>query len=424
MRHGAAWLAAIVLVGGIGSSLLWEPSKPARPPMAASAPGGSPGFEFVVAPTTVTSAVNVRGQLGPRRVIAVASPVDAPIREIKFDFGQKVSEGTPLVLLDTTQAEVELRRARAELITAETRYAEVKGWATSAEVNQSRRALQQADTAVGDAQHRLDQSKFLAEKGIIAGSEVEAGEQAVASARMQQASAREMLQATLRRGDAGQIKLAEYALANAKEGVERAGEKIERAVIKAPATGIVLRPPDMDGSATHRAAMDGATVHAGDALFAVADLSGFSVDTSVDEYDVGKVQAGQPVQLIAEAQNGLTMVGQVAEVALQPSTGGIGMAQTTAYAIRIVIDNVPEAARAQLRLGASVVAKIVIYEKPAALIIPAAAIQIIDGKPTVTRIAADNSHQPVPVDLGLVLARGTEIVNGLQAGDRLWVPGS
>lgn len=69
----------------------------------------------------------------------------------------------------------------------------------------------------------------------------------------------------------------------------------------------------------------GDTVLAGATIATIGDLSRLQVETTdVDEYLIGKIQRGQPVDLIVDALDGRTLTGVVQRVTLQPQTNSTG----------------------------------------------------------------------------------------------------
>lgn len=99
-------------------------------------------------------------------------------------------------------------------------------------------------------------------------------------------------------------------------------------------------------------------------------------------------------------------------------------AQVARYPLTVVIDRLDGAPLDLLRLGMSASMEIVIRSTDQALLVPPAAIATAaDGTPQVMRMAADGSRQTVPVRLGGRYPTGVEVLEGLAAGDRLWLPG-
>ncbi len=97
-----------------------------------------------------------------------------------------------------------------------------------------------------------------------------------------------------------------------RASLSQAQVNVAHTIIKSPTDGIVLS----------RNVEVGQTVTSGlqtPTLFVIArDLSTMQVNASVDESDIGRVAAGQPVTFTLDAYGAETFTGKVTEVRLQP----------------------------------------------------------------------------------------------------------
>lgn len=168
-------------------------------------------------------------------------------------------------------------------------------------------------------------------------------------------------------------------------------------LITAPMTGQVLR---LDAAV-------GEIAREGEALAWVGNPRPLQVEAEVNEEDIPRVKAGQPVLLFADAFPGEALTGTVAR--LTPK----GDPVLKTYRIRIDLpDETP------LFIGMSVDANIVIREVADAVVVPAAA--LADG--AVMTVGNDGRVARVPVSVGIRGLETVEITAGLAGGEAVIVP--
>jgi multidrug efflux pump subunit AcrA (membrane-fusion protein) len=131
-----------------------------------------------------------------------------------------------------------------------------------------------------------------------------------------------------------------------------AGDRIvdqgEIARVRGPNGTVEVLTAPWSGTITAVPVHYGDTVLAGTTIATVGDLSHLQVETTdVDEYLIGKIDRGQPVELIVDALDGRTLSGVVQRVTLQPQTNSTGDEH---YPIVIALSETP----ADLRAGMSV----------------------------------------------------------------------
>jgi HlyD family secretion protein len=111
---------------------------------------------------------------------------------------------------------------------------------------------------------------------------------------------------------AAALKAADAQVVQARASLAQTQVNLTHTIIRSPASGIVLA----------RNVEIGQTVTSGlqtPTLFVIArDLSTMEVSASVDESDIGTVQAGQPVTFSTDAYGAQVFTGSVTEVRLQP----------------------------------------------------------------------------------------------------------
>ena len=234
----------------------------ALPVLRRAAPPESPFQTAAVTRGPVVATVSASGTLKPVDQVDVGSAVSGRIQHIRVDFNSSVRVGQVLAEIDPSSF-----RARVEQCAASAARAQA--------------TLQQAG-------FDLARQKRLAAQDLVATADLERAITAEAQA-----------QADLRQVEA-QLASARVDLANT--------------VIRAPIDGVVLSR-QVDEGQTVAASLQAPT------LFQIArDLADMQVETRVDEADIGRVRAGQPVRFRVDAYPGETFAGTVRQVRLQSTT--------------------------------------------------------------------------------------------------------
>ena len=172
-----------------------------------------------------------------------------------------------------------------------------------------------------------------------------------------------------------------------------------------------------DGTVLQTNVAVGDVVAANTAILTVANLSNLQVLASVDETTIRRVSAGQPAQIAFDAVPGQTLQGQVGDVPLQGTLQGGVMV----YEVPISLVG---AEKLPLLVGMTANVKIAVGQAENALLIPAMALQKANGMYQVlVPNTTDPTGQPeaVPVEVGLSDGSYTQIVRGLNDGDKVIV---
>jgi len=181
--------------------------------------------------------------------------------------------------------------------------------------------------------------------------------------------------------------------------LERTGEVSRTLTLDAPASGVVVEKNVVEGDRI----MPGMTV------FRIADLSTVWIEADVYEKDLGLVREGQEAEARFEAHPGRTFRGRVTyvypTVSLQARTGRIRL----------------ELANPELALKPGMYARIELDVPSTAptLVVPRSAL-LDTGRRTLVFVASrDGALVPRDVVPGRTVGREIEVLEGLEAGDRV-----
>ncbi len=266
------------------------------------------------------------------------------------------------------QAEAALRTAETNVQQAQVAF----DTARQAEVN----GIQVAEEQVNAAQTNLDR--------VTAGADTD--QLAAARAQVQQAQANlaklrgEQRGGALAAAQAG-VDAAQANLARVQSGAQTSDLAVAQAQVSSAEAARDLAQLALDQAtltAPFRGTVAAVNLRAGEVPGAVqpaiilADLSSFYVDVAVDEIDVSRVRASQPVTLTLDALPGLALQGEVASVAPLSTE----QSAVTSYAVRLRVG----ADDVRVKPGMSTNADIVVDTKTDALVLPRRAVRNDQGR--------------------------------------------
>ena len=312
----------------------------------------------VIEPTSISSSVTATGTVEPVKQVEVGTQVSGIIDKIYVDYNSVVKEGQLIAELDMSVLRTELESSRANLNSSKVEF---------------------------DYQTRnYERIKGLYEKELVSATEFEQAQYSYDKAK--------------------------FAYSQAQSNYNKSQKNIGYAKIYSPIDGVVLS----------RAVDEGQTVASGfstPTLFTIAnDLTQMRVIANVDEADIGAVKEGQRVEFEVDAYPEDTFHGSVTQVRLQATT------TSNVVTYQVVID----APNPDLKLMPGLTANITIFtlDKSGVIAVPVRALRFTpEGEKyqenTVWRQLKDGKLEAVNVKTGVSDGVQTEILEGLEIGDRV-----
>lgn len=414
MARLIALFAAGLLLAGVGAGS-WYWLNNHTPVIAAAGNPSSSGPErMVVTPQPASATVALVGVIAPAATVPIIAPFDGVIRERAVQLGDYVEEGGDIMVLDTSEITSRYREAQTAYLRAVMAAQEMEDWEDGPEVQRARRSLETADAQLASLERQVTELQVLLDRGIIARNEFDNLAQQRDTQRITAAGARTDYEALLGRASAEQRELVEVELENTRARVEELRAQLEGASVSAPATGIVIRPPDTNNNWSASSIEPGSNLTRGTAILSIADTTSLVVSAHVDEIEVNQIQIGQPVEIESEAVGGPPIVGSIISISAEARQrdGGTGPAM---FEIRAAFT--PDAdIRPLIRVGMSARMTVIIYENDQALLVPPRAILSGASGNRVQVVAADGNSTEVPIVTGRSFADGIEILSGLTPG--------
>jgi len=349
----------------------------------------------VVEQGTIRSLVSTNGRIEPINNFEAHAPTSMSVRRVLVKEGDTVKRGELLVVLDDADARAQAARAQTQLKAAQADLSGAERGGTQEEVLSLDAQLVKAAADRDAARRNLDALKKLQQQGAASAGEVRAAEDALATADAQLTFLR---QKQTKRYSPAELAHVEAQQADAQASYEAAEDVLAKSNVRAPFDGIVYSLPVKQGG----------FVTAGDLLLQVADLRKVLVRAFVDEPDVARLTARDPIEITWDAVPGRVWQATVTDV---PSTvklhGTRNVGETTS-----IVDN------KDLRLlpNINVSVTIVAAEHDNVLVVPREAVRIDDSKLYVLLVSGHELKRR-DVETSLTNLTQVEITHGLSAKD-------
>ena len=305
-----------------------------------------------VARRTVIEELVVRGTVAavPNEDVKVSALVPGRVLTVTVAEGDTVTKGQVIAELDRQPLQDQRRQAAA--------------------------AVEQAKAQLENARLNLQRNQQLFERGIAAGKEVEDARKDMASA--------------------------QAALEQATAALNTADRQLERAQVRAPISGQVVKRMVSGGEQ-----VDGT---AAQPIVEIANLDRVELNANVPSEHLAKIKVGLPVDVVTDAYAGRKFGGTILTIApaVDPTTN--------AALVRIRITN----AGRLLKVGMFAEAHVQVEEHANALIVPPPAL-VRNQEGTFVYVVTGDMAQRTPVKVGLEHADAVEILSGLKEGDTVLI---
>jgi cobalt-zinc-cadmium efflux system membrane fusion protein len=338
----------------------------------------------IVTAAPIAGVVTATGKiLVPEDRTAVIGPVnEGRIVKLYAGQGSKVRKGQKLAELesaDIDQAEADYLKALAD----------------------SENAKRSAAAELKLAQQTYDRTKALYEKTVVAGKNLQSAEHdlevAKATAENNAASTKATLTAARRHL---------LILGLNDSAIDALGTR------QGLAATFSLNSP-IDGVVVERNATIGATVGTDANVFKIIDTSRVWVDANVFEKDLPRVRVGQGVKLTVTAFPGTTFSGRVIFV------NSVVDPDSRTVKVRTEVPNTDGRLKPDMFANVEIITDV----NSTAISVPQSAV-LEDGGKSIVFVAESNAYKQRQVQLGIKNGDRVEILDGLNAGDRVVTKGN
>lgn len=349
---------------------------------------------------TIRSLVSTNGKIEPTQNLEAHAPVSTTVKRVLVKEGDHVRKGQLLLELDAADLVSKAAQAQEQMKAAAASEAALKTGGTQEEVLTLDAQLRTDRSAVNVAQHKLDALRKLREQGDASAGEVSAAEETLKAAQSDLTLAEQKKKDRYSQPEVSKVRA---QAAEAQAAYDAAEDDLAKCNVRASFDGIVYSVP----------VKQGAFVQAGDLLLQEADLSRVLVRAYVDEPDIGRLAAGQKVEITWDALPNRTWTGTLNTV---PSVVKLHSSRNVGE-VTCVLDNQDLRLLPNVNVGVT----IVVAQLDDVLTLQRDALRTDDGKPFVYRIVNDHLKRQ-PVEIALQNLTQVQVTGGLSQGAEVALP--
>jgi multidrug efflux pump subunit AcrA (membrane-fusion protein) len=365
-----------------------------------------------VARSEFVDVVELRGEVRPIASRVLTAPTLAgELQIIKLaKANTAVKPGDVLVEFDPTT----LQRTRQERL-SELRQAD-------AEIDQAR-----ADARIVEEQNRtaLTKARFDVERAaldvidgdLVARLDYERAKLALDDAR-QRLKETEAKNRAAEASNAANLAARERRRQKVRADLERTEKGLAGLQLRAPSAGMVSLLPNYRTSGPMSAAQEfreGDRAWSGAGIVELPDVASVRIAARLEETDRGRVAKGQSAAIRVDAVPDREYRAKVADISLLARADfSSGWPPPRDFDVELDVED----ADARLKPGMTAAIRVAVDRVANALVIPAGAVSLVDGRPTVYRLRGSR-FEPVVVTLARRGREQVAVASGIEAGDRL-----
>jgi len=343
------------------------------------------------------------GKIEPITKIEIKSKANGIIEHLLVDVDTVVRPGQVLAELDKENLTARLREARANLQAAEAAHE-----AAIAQLRKNEIEAESPDVAFAARNHARAQQ--LSDQKLVSQSALDEARTSLEQAEnRQRAAAGQLVIARARVAEAN------ANVAQARAAVERSEEELANATIKAPINATVLTRDVEVGSPVSSILNLGANATP---VMTLGDIERVFVAGRVDEADIGQVRLGQAAKITTETFRDRIFTGRVTQI----SPIGVERDNVTTFEVEVSIENPGRELKANMTANA----EIILEELASSLLLPEAAVTYDNARNASVDVAdpgARTGRRRVPVKVGVGNGTRIQVLGGLEAGDKVVLPG-
>lgn len=340
----------------------------------------------------IEAVISASGTVLPEIEEVVSSPVDARVLRILQRPGASLEPGQPIVELDTSESSLAVERLAQSLALKENQQEKTR-LDLERSLNDLDSQARIKDLQLQSFRSQLARSQALWKEGLISVEQLRQSELAEAQAVIELKKIQNERE-NAQRATRAQLDALALEMATVRKETQEARRQLGLASPKAGRRGVL----------TWALSEEGITVHKGDVLARVADLSSFRVEATLSDVHAKRVTVGLPVAVKVGEE---TLDGTVSQV-LPTITNGV---MTVQVALR-------QKASPLLRSNLRVDAFIVTGRRARALRVKKGPFADGEGPVDAFVVRGDRAYR-TRIELGLSSFDDFEVVKGLAAGDEV-----
>ena len=404
--------------------------------------------------------IQASGRVEPIKSVNVSPKTAGRLTQLLVEQGDRVKAGQILAVMENSELEVQTSQSQAELKQNRASLAEGKA-EINAEIAQSEARLRQLEAKLRQVENRIpkdiqqtkaqingaksrlklveqrvERNEYLLKQGAIsedAFDEISDNAQAARSninelrQRLEQLETTggaevEQIKAEIREARIAlqqkqatapdEIAALEASLEQSQAALKQSQIQYEDSIVKAPFDGIVTQRYAVEGAYVAPSTSGSSTASASaNSILALAQ--GLEIIAKVPELDIGQLQPGQKVQIVADAYPDRQFTGEIKRIAPE----AIIEENVTSFEVRVKLLTGRDALRSKMNVDVTFIGK----ELQDSLVVPTVAIFTEDGEQGVMVLGEDNRPVFQPVRVGLYLGDRTQILEGVEANQEIFI---
>ena len=400
------------------------------------------------------------GRIEPIKSVNVSPKEPARLIKLLVEQGDRVTAGQTLAIMENdelalqiSQAQAELNESRASLVegeakvNAEIAQAETRVTQAQAKLEQAKyripQDIKQTQTQINAsksrlrlAEERIKRNKYLLRQGAIsqdafdeiidnyqnAQSDIEELKQKLTQLENTSGSEIQQLQSEIKEARIyleqkkatapSEVAVIKANLAKATASFQQSEIQYADSLVKAPFSGIVTQRYAVEGSFVAPSTSSSSSASASaNSILALAQ--GLEVIAKVPELDVGQLEPGQKVKIVADAYPEKKFTGKIKRIAPE----AIIEEDVTSFEVRVKLLTGEDLLRSKMNVDVAFIGK----ELKDSLVVPTVAIFTENGQQGVMIPDVNDKPQFQPVKVGLYLGERTQILEGVKAEQKVFI---
>ncbi len=412
----------------------------------------------------VTLRITASGRVVPVHSVNISPKNPGTVVELKVEQGDRVTRGQILARMDNADVQARISQARANIAQAQAQLDQAIAGSRPQEINQAKARLAQAQAQLMEARtgnrpqeiaqvqaqveaaqakvnftsEQVKRYQFLVNQGAEKRQLLDQflSENRAARASLEEAQKRLSLvqsgsrseeitrrqaavaeaQASLNLLESGtrreEIAARRAALAAAQAQLQAELVNLENTIIRAPFTGVITQKYANEGAFVTPTTSASASASATSSSI-VALAKGLEILANVPEADIGRIKTGQVVEITSDAYPDQVFQGKVRLIAPE----AVKEEGVTLFQVRVAIDTGEDKLLSGLNVDLTFLGENVAN----ALLVPTVAIVTEGGETGVLIPDSNQKPQFRQITIGAQIKDQTQILSGLQPGDRVFL---
>lgn len=366
--------------------------------------GKGPSVQAVkVQKTEVESYVQDVGTVQCKTLFNVGVEGTGLIKSISADIGQQVKKGDILLVMDTSQLELQLQDAGQKINEIEALIKGAKETDTTSDAKKAEIAVDQANSAYQAAKAAYDNAKALYGAGATSQADLDAKKDTLDRAKAALDTA-DVDYSRARKETTENTRAAYQAqLEQAKINEKSIKDKISRQTVVSPADGTVLE----------RNAEVNTIAAPGTVAFVIGNTEDIEIEMNILADEASDVRIGDDAEITLRSRDKAVISGKVTKVAPSAVTivSSLGVNQK-----RVLVTIKPDQAAKGLKPGYEEDVRLITQKKDGVLAVPVGAVFDYNGKSCVF-VMQDGKAVLHTIEKGISDERYAEVANGLKEGE-------